>query len=180
MRHPGLQRVLFDEAAIAARLDEMAAGITAFYDGKPLTVLAILNGSLIFAADLLRRLPIPLRFESLGAASYRGAVSGGTVTFKGGLPPLAGRHALILDDILDTGCTLHAVRRKVLAEGGPLSVRTAVLLRKRKTRIEPFHAEYAGFEIDDEFVVGYGLDYDGRYRNLPVIGVLDPARRGGG
>lgn len=178
MMHPGLQRVLFHEAAIAERLDCMAAEITAFYQDKPLTVLAILNGSLVFAADLLRRIPLPLRFESLGVASYHGGVeSSGTVSFRqSSLPEVSGQHVLLLDDILDTGRTLHAVRQRILAEAAPLSVRVAVLLQKRKARVEALHADYAGFDIDDEFVVGYGLDYQGHYRNLPVVGVLDPSR----
>lgn len=180
MMHPGLQRVLFHEAAIAERLDAMAAEISAFYQDKPLTVLAILNGSLVFAADLLRRIPLPLRFESLSVASYHGATeSSGTVTFRQTcLPDISGRHVLILDDILDTGRTLHAVRQRILTETVPLSVRVAVLLQKRKPRVEALHADYAGFDIDDEFVVGYGLDYQGHYRNLPVVGVIDPLRNG--
>ena len=178
MMHPGLQRVLFHEEAIAERLDAMAAEITAFYQDKPLTVLAILNGSLVFAADLLRRIPLPLRFESLAVASYHGATeSSGTVSFRqGSLPAISGQHVLLLDDILDTGRTLHAVRQRILAEAEPVSVRVAVLLQKRKPRVEALHADYTGFDIDDEFVVGYGLDYQGHYRNLPVVGVLDPSR----
>ena len=177
MMHPGLQRVLFHEEAIAKRLDDMAVEITAFYQGKPLTVLAILNGSLVFAADLLRRIPLPLRFESLGVASYHGTESSGTVSFRqSSLPAISGQHVLLLDDILDTGRTLHAVRQRILAEAAPLSVRVAVLLQKRKPRAEMLLADYAGFDIDDEFVVGYGLDYQGHYRNLPVVGVLDPSR----
>lgn len=172
--HGSLGEVLFDAAAIASRLDEMAAEITAFYDDKPLTVLAILTGSLPFAADLLRRIPLPLRLECLSAASYHGGLeSSGTVAFRQtGLPEVEGRHVLILDDILDTGCTLHAVRQRLLSETAPLSVRVAVLLRKKKRRVEPLEADYVGFDIGDEFVVGYGLDYQGHYRNLPEVRVL--------
>jgi len=166
--------MLFDAATIAARLDEMATEITAFYRGKPLTVLAILNGSLVFAADLLRRIPLALQLECLSVASYHGGTeSSGTVSFlQPHLPAVDGRHVLLLDDILDTGRTLHAVRQRLLAEAAPLSVRVAVLLRKAKQREKPFEADYTGFEIEDEFVVGYGLDYQGHYRNLPEIGVL--------
>lgn len=167
-------RILFSATAIAARLDDLAAELTAFYRGKPLTVLAILNGSLPFAADLLRRIPIPLHLECLSVASYHGGTeSSGVVTFRqSALPPVAGRDVLLLDDILDTGRTLHAVRQRLLAEASPRSVRVAVLLRKKKERAEPLEADYAGFDIADEFVVGYGLDHDGRYRNLPDVRVL--------
>lgn len=169
-----LGQPLFDAATIAARLDTLAAEITAFYADKPLTVLAILNGSLVFAADLLRRIPLALRLECLGVASYHGGMeSSGTVTFlQNALPEITGRHVLLLDDILDTGCTLHAIRQRLLAEAAPLGVRVAVLLRKNKLRAAPLDADYVGFDIEDEFVVGYGLDHQGHYRNLPDVRVL--------
>ncbi|MDD5350554.1 MAG: hypoxanthine phosphoribosyltransferase [Chthoniobacteraceae bacterium] len=169
-------RVLFSAGVIAARLDTLAAELTAFYREKPLTVLPILNGSLPFAADLLRRIPLPLHLECLSVASYHGAAqSSGTVTFRQHtLPPVADRDVLLLDDILDTGRTLHAVRQRLLAEAAPRSVRVAVLLRKNKLRAEPMEADYAGFDIADEFVIGYGLDYEGRYRNLPELRVITP------
>ena len=169
-------RVLFSTETIAARLDEMATEITAFYTGKPLTVLAILNGSLVFAADLLRRIHLPLHFECLQVASYHGGLeSSGVVTFlQNTLPDLKKRHVLVLDDILDTGRTLHAVKLKLLQEAKPADVRVAVLLSKRKERAEPMEADYVGFQIEDEFAIGYGLDYEGRYRNLPEVRVLEP------
>ena len=169
-----ISRVLFDEAAIAARLDALAEAITNDYSNKPLTVVAVLNGSVIFAADLLRRIRLPLRLDCISVASYHGGTeSSGVVTFlQTVLPDVIGRHVLLLDDILDTGRTLHAIREKLLAEASPLDVRIAVLLRKSKKRAEPLDADYAGFDIGDEFVVGYGLDYQGHYRNLPFIGVL--------
>ena len=172
--HYRLERTLFDAATIASRLDALAAEITAFYCDKPHTVLAILNGSLVFAADLLRRIPLALRLECLGVASYHGGMeSRGAVTFlQNSLPDFAGRHVLILDDILDTGCTLHAIRQRLLADAAPLSVRVAVLLRKSKLRAQPLDADYVGFDIEDDFVVGYGLDHQGHYRNLPDVRVL--------
>ena len=171
-----MMRILFPAEVIAARLDELAAEITAFYEGKPLTVVAILNGSLPFAADLLRRIPLTLRLECLSVASYHGGTaSSGSVSFlQTDLPYVLRRHVLLLDDILDTGRTLHAVRQRLLAEAAPIEVRSAVLLRKNKPRAQPFEADYVGFDIGDEFVVGYGLDYQGHYRNLPEIGVLNP------
>ena len=169
-------RVLLSAGAIAARLDALAAEITAFYADKPLTVLAILNGSLLFAADLLRRIPLPLRLECLSVASYHGGTeSSGSVTFlQNALPDFAGRHVLILDDILDTGRTLHAVRQRLLGEAAPRSVRVAVLLRKEKPRAQPLDADHVGFDLGDAFVIGYGLDHQGHYRNLPEIRVLTP------
>ena len=166
-----LDRVLIHERAIAIRLDEMAAEITRYYQGKPLTVVAVLNGSLLFAADLLRRMPLPLKLECISVASYHdGAESSGVVTFRQTvLPEVAGRDVLLLDDILDTGRTLHAIRRRLIDEANPVSVRIAVLLRKRKTRAVALEADYTGFDIGDEFVVGYGLDYQGHYRNLREI-----------
>lgn len=168
-----LERVLFDEQTILRRLDEIAAQISADYRERDLTVIAVLNGSLIFMADLLRRIPLPLKLDCLSVASYHGGTSTtGAVIFKQiALPDVAGRHILILDDILDSGVTLAAIGERLRATQ-PLSVKVCVLLRKQKIRLRPVEADYVGFEISDEFVVGYGLDYMERYRNLPCIGVL--------
>lgn len=168
-----LERILFDEATILARLDQIAAQIVEDFHDRELTVIAILNGSLMFMADLLRRIPLPLKLDCLSVASYRGGVetSGELIFRQVALPDIAGRHLLILDDILDSGTTLAGVRQK-LETAGPLSIRVCVLLQKKKTRSRPVEADYVGFEIEDEFVVGYGLDYAERYRNLPCIGVL--------
>lgn len=168
-----LERVLFTEAKILERLDEIAAEIARDYADRELTVIAVLNGSLIFMADLLRRIPLPLKLDCLSVASYHGGTetSGELVFRQLDLPHVEGRHILVLDDILDSGVTLSAIREKLDALG-PRSVRICVLLRKDKTRVRPIAADYVGFEIADEFVVGYGLDYMERYRNLPCIGVL--------
>lgn len=168
-----LERVLFDEATILRRLDELAAQISEDYRERELTVIAVLNGSLIFMADLLRRIPLPLKLDCLSVASYHGGTkTTGEVVFRQvALPDVEGRHILILDDILDSGLTLAAIRRK-LEQANPLSIRVCVLLQKMITRAEPIDADYVGFDIGNEFVVGYGLDYMERYRNLPCIGVL--------
>lgn len=168
-----LDRILFDEATIHRRLDEMAAQITDCYRDCELTVIAVLNGSLIFMADLLRRIPLPLKLDCLSVASYHGGTkTTGEVIFKQiMLPEVTGRHILILDDILDSGLTLNAIRSR-LEEAKPLSVRICVLLEKTIERAAPVEADYVGFEIGNEFVIGYGLDYMERYRNLPCIGVL--------
>ena len=168
-----LERILFDEATILRRLDEIAAQISNDYRDRELTVIAVLNGSLVFMSDLMRRIPLPLRLDCLSVASYHGrAEATGEVIFKHvALPDVVDRHVLILDDILDSGHTLAAIREK-LETAKPRSIRVCVLLQKKKERARPVDADYVGFEIEDEFVVGYGLDFMERYRNLPCIGVL--------
>jgi hypoxanthine phosphoribosyltransferase len=168
-----LERVLFDEPTILRRLDELAAEISAEYRNRELTVIAILNGSIILMADLLRRIPLPLKLDCLSVASYHGATTtSGEIVFRQmALPDVEDRHILILDDILDSGVTLAAIREKLLTKR-PLTLKVCVLLRKRKPRRRPIEVHYVGFEIADEFVVGYGLDYREKYRNLPCIGVL--------
>ena len=174
MMRSDLERVLFREDEIAARLDQLAVQITEDYRGKDLTVLAILNGSLIFMADLLRRIPLPLQLDCLRVKSYfGGTVTTGRVQFDhAALPLMHGRHVLLLDDILDSGNTLAAISETIRLETGPISLKSCVLLRKMKKRDVSIEADYVGFDIGDEFVVGYGLDYQERYRNLPLIGVL--------
>lgn len=174
--HADLEQVLYHESTIFARLDELGREITRHYRdaGGELAVLAILDGGLIFTADLIRRVNMPLQLQTLSVSSYHGGTaSSGTVGFPGvALPDVSGKHVLLLDDILDSGRTLAAVKRRLVEEGMPASVRACVLLEKRKRRAVDVQAEHVGFEIGDDFVVGYGLDYRGRYRNLPVIGTL--------
>ena len=174
--HDHLNRVLFDEAAILSRLDELAARITADYEGKSLTVVAVLHGSLMMMADLLRRIRLPLKMECLSVESYHGGVeSTGSVKFNmARMPEFSGEHVLIVDDILDSGRTLEAVIDKISGVCLPQSIRVAVLLDKQTGRAASIDPHYVGFEIEDLFVVGYGLDYQGRYRNLPFIGTLKP------
>ncbi|CAN5445104.1 hypoxanthine phosphoribosyltransferase [soil metagenome] len=171
-----LERILYHETTILSRLDEMARGIVDDYAGRELTVVAILHGSIIFVADLLRRIHLPLRVETISVSSYHGGIeSSGAITFNHqDLPDFRGQHVLLVDDILDSGRTLAAIRERVLSECRAESVRICVLLRKRLERAEEVRADYVGFEIGDEFVVGYGLDYQGRYRNLPMVATLTP------
>ena len=138
-------------------------------------MIAVLNGSLMFMADLLRRIPLPLKLDCLSVSSYHGGTeTSGEVIFKQiALPDVTDRHILVLDDILDSGHTLAAIREKLLT-ANPRSIRVCVLLSKKKNRARAVDADYIGFEIEDEFVVGYGLDFMERYRNLPYIGVLRP------
>src|SRR5262249_13376761 len=168
-----IERVLFDGPAIHKRLDEMAAQLSADYPDGELTVIAILTGSLMFMSDLLRRIPLPLKLDCLSVASYQWkTTTSGDVIFKQlAIPDVAGRDVLILDDILDTGQTLTTVRKRPEA-ANPLNIRVCVLLGKGHQRGQRLNADYIGFEMDDEFGVGYGLDFMERYRNLPYIGVL--------
>ena len=165
--------MLFDETAIHRRLDELAAQILNDYRQRELTVIAVLTGSLMFVADLLRRIPLPLKLDCLSVVSYHGkAQTSGEVIFKQvALPDATERDILILDDILDSGHTLAAIRDKLEAAKAR-SIRICVLLSKKKPRARHVDADYIGFEIKDEFVVGYGLDFMERYRNLSYIGVL--------
>ena len=169
-----LASVLYHETTILARLDELAREISRDYASRELTVVFILHGSLFFVADLLRRVNLPLRISSLDVASYHGGTtSSGTITFNQiALPDVRGRHVLLIDDILDTGRTLATIRQRLMDEAGPAGIRIAVLLEKRRPREVPITADYVGFEIGDEFVVGYGLDFQGHFRNLPCIGIL--------
>ena len=173
-RHSHLQRVLFDEACIRERVAEMGAKITDEYSGDSLTIIAIMQGGAVFMADLIREIQLPLQLESISVASYHGGTSSsGTVTFyQSRMPEVEGRDIMILDDILDSGRTMSAVKQKLKQECAPRSVKTAVLLSKKIERTVDVEADHVGFNVGDEFVVGYGLDYRGLYRNLPVIGVL--------
>jgi hypoxanthine phosphoribosyltransferase len=169
-----LDHILVDEESLRRRVREMGAQITRDFAGRSLTVLTILQGGAVFMADLIREIHLPMKLESISVASYHGATaSSGTVTFhQSRMPDIDGRHVLILDDILDSGRTMDAILRRLRDDCRPLSLKTCVLLSKQVTRAIPITADYSGFDIGDEFVVGYGLDYDGEYRNLPVIGVL--------
>ncbi|HKB05910.1 MAG TPA: hypoxanthine phosphoribosyltransferase [Gemmataceae bacterium] len=167
-------RVLIPEDDIRRRVDEVAAEIAEAYAGQPLTIVGVLTGCLVFLADLIRRLDLPLKIALVQASSYRGATtSPGQLHVQDELlPDLRGRHILLIDDILDTGRTLrHMVGHLTFL--GTASVRTAVLLRKEGRQEVQMEPDFIGFTIPNEFVVGYGLDYDDEYRNLPFIGVLD-------
>ncbi|HMB02768.1 MAG TPA: hypoxanthine phosphoribosyltransferase [Isosphaeraceae bacterium] len=166
--------VLISEAEIQDRVRQLGRQIEADYQGKPLTIVAVLTGSLILLADLIRQIQLPLRVALLQAGSYKGATTtaGPLVINEAFLPDVAGRDVLLLDDILDTGNTLASQVRR-MTERGARSVRTAVLLRKigrQQVHLEP---DYCGFTIPDAFVVGYGLDYNDDYRHLPHVAILD-------
>jgi len=168
-----LNRVLIDAHSIEKRVVEMAAEISRDCSGEVITVVALMDGALFFVADLLREIDLPIRLITLSASSYHGGMaSSGSlrVVWPPGLD-LKGQTVLLLDDILDTGLTLSEIRAQLEAQG-PKWLRCGVLLSKKRERVREVTAEYVGFEIEDEFVVGYGMDFDGRFRNLPCIGVL--------
>jgi len=172
--HRNLSKVLLSAECIDKRVEQLAVDICQEYGNEPLKVIILLHGALWFAADILRRIPRPLEIECLRASSYLGGLaSSGTVSIGDPLPNVNGYRVLVVDDILDSGRTLATVVT-ALQRAGANDVKSAVLLDKQTTRAVPFVADYVGFEIPDEFVVGYGLDYKGLYRNLPCIGVLDP------
>jgi hypoxanthine phosphoribosyltransferase len=170
-----IAEVLVDEAAIAAKVHDLGNRIAEDYRGKDLVLVSILKGALPFLADLMRAVPIPLRLDFLEVSSYGASTeSSGVVRILKDLAhPIEGRDVLVVEDILDTGHTLAFVLEHLRSQR-PNSVRLCTLLDKPARRIVPIQIDYRGFEIPDKFVVGYGLDYAERYRNLPFIGVLKP------
>lgn len=176
-----VSEILLSEEELAQITDRIAAEITAHYRplveaGEPLLVLCVLKGSVIFFSDLLRKIDLPLQIEFMKASSYgNSSTSSGVVQIKLAPPDelLVGAHVLVVEDILDTGNTLYTVF-SVLSEKGARSVKLCTLLDKPSRRRASISADFVGREIPDAFVVGYGLDYDDVYRNLPYVGVLKP------
>ena len=169
-----LAGVLIPEVDLQKRIAVMGKAIAKDYAGKDVLVVSLLSGTVLFLADLLRRLPFPLRVDFLGVSSYEAGTESGTLVFNKELKlDVRGTHVLVVDDILDTGKTLRAVTEKIAALK-PASIRTCVLLDKKARREVAIEADFVGFEIPDKFVVGYGLDFAERYRNLPYVGVLKP------
>jgi hypoxanthine phosphoribosyltransferase len=166
-------KALLTEAEISAGVGRLAEEIAGEYRGRPLTVLGVLTGSLIFLSDLIRRLNFPLQVGLIQASSYRGrTTSPGSLTVAAApMPEIYGRDVLLLDDIFDTGQTIARLVDAV-AKMGPASVRTAVLLWKEGRQQVPITPDYHCFRIPDVFVVGYGLDYNDEYRHLPYVAAL--------
>lgn len=169
-----VEGVLITRTRLAGRVRELARDVQKDFAGGDLVVVSLLNGTVMFLADLVRYLDLPLHLDFIGVSSYgSGTVSRELVFTKELRLDVRGRDVLLVDDILDTGRTLSTVITK-LRELGPRQIRTCVLLDKPSRRVEKVQADYAGFEIPDLFVVGYGLDFAERYRNLPFVGVLKP------
>ena len=170
-----LECVLFPREVVAARVKALAAEIAETCRkerAEELTLVAVADGALVFAADLMRELSVPVRFVSVRVSAYGdGVTPGERAEIVGPIPELAGEHTLVVEDILDSGLTLNALRVR-LRERNPASLRSVVLLDKPSGRKTPFTPDFTGFTCPDAFVVGYGMDFAGRYRNLPDIGVL--------
>jgi hypoxanthine phosphoribosyltransferase len=167
-------RTLLSEAQLKEGVEGLAARIDTHYSGRPLTVIAIMTGSLVLFADLIRRLSMPQRVGVIRASSYRGGMTSGELTVDSGMMiDVKGRDVLLVDDIFDTGKTLDRISG-MMQDFGASTVKTAVLLHKRRQHIVDLRPDFVAFEIPDEFVVGYGLDYLDMYRNLPYLAVLEP------
>ncbi|QYM80171.1 hypoxanthine phosphoribosyltransferase [Horticoccus luteus] len=173
--HPDLESVLFTEMQLKRRVRGLGRELKEIYGAGEFTIISIINGAVMFTADLMREIDNPVRLDCVRISSY------GTKTKSTGVPQvvasltldIANRHVLLIDDILDTGKTLLLVTNLV-RKLNPASLRTCVLLDKQGRREVPIEADLVGFKIPDKFVIGYGLDFAERYRNLPCIGVLKP------
>lgn len=169
-----VERILITEDQIERRVRSLAREIESDFRGREMVVISLLNGTVMFLADLMRHLNLPLRLDFIGVSSYGTGTESGEIVFTKELRlDVRGRDVLLIDDILDTGRTLRQVLPR-LRTLKPRRIKVCVLLDKPSRRIEKIHADYAGFEIPDYFVVGYGLDFAERYRNLPFVGVLHP------
>lgn len=169
-----VESLLITEEQIATRVAEMTREIQRDFQGRELVVVSLLTGTVMFLADLIRHLELPLRLDFMGVSSYGAGTESGELVFTKELRlDVAGRDVLLVDDILDTGRTITHVMAK-LCVLRPRRIKICVLLDKPARRIEDVKADYVGFEIPDKFVVGYGLDFAERYRNLPFVGVLHP------
>jgi hypoxanthine phosphoribosyltransferase len=170
-----IEYVLIPPIRLRLRVKALAAQIERDYADRELVVVALLNGTVMFLADLLRFVHLPLRLDFVGVSSYREGTTSKELVFTKELRlDVKGRHVVLVDDILDTGRTIAAVTDR-LTKLGPASIRTCVLLDKTARREVAVNADYVGFTIPDLFVVGYGLDFAEKYRNLPFVGVLHPS-----
>ena len=169
-----VERVLISQTQLDRRVRTLAREIECDFRGRELVVISLLNGTVMFLADLIRHLNLPLRLDFMGVSSYGAGTESGDLVFTKELRlDVRGRDVLLVDDILDTGKTMSRVLPKIRALQ-PRRIRICVLLDKPARRTEKIKANYVGFEIPDCFVVGYGLDFAERYRNLPFVGVLHP------
>jgi len=164
--------VLLSEEKLQARIAELGSAIARDYQGKPLKLVGVLKGSFMFMADLARAIDLPLKMDFIGTSSYQGTKTSGVVRITNDLSrPIDGEHILLVEDIVDTGLTMQYLLEN-LATRHPASVKVCALLEKPARAKVQVPIDYKGFTIPDEFVVGYGLDWDGRFRNLPFVGVV--------
>tara|TARA_Y100001934_G_scaffold163901_1_gene195212 strand:+ start:690 stop:1226 length:537 start_codon:yes stop_codon:yes gene_type:complete len=171
-----LKQILLTEEQISLRISELGLEIDRHYEGKEILLVTLLDGAIVFTADLIRNLSIPLRLDCIRVSSYGDSTDPETAPriLSSLKSEVGGRHVLLVDDILDTGNTMKRVHDEVLARD-PASVQSCVFLDKPERRQNDFKADWSGFSIPDEFVVGYGLDYAGQYRQLPFVGTLKPS-----
>lgn len=171
--HPDCERILLDEKTIQTRVKEVAAQLDKLYEGRKPVVVCILKGSVVFFVDLIRNMQTPCELDFMAVSSYgAGTTSTGELKIKKDLAAdITGRDVLIVEDIIDSGNTLYHLK-KLLNTRSPASVNIVTLLDKPSRRQVPMEPEYTCFEIEDEFVIGYGLDYAEEYRNLPYVGIL--------
>lgn len=178
--HPDLEQVLFSEAALRERVRQLGEEISRDYAGRELHLICVLRGAMLFVADLIRAIPLPHSLDFISISSYgSGTRSSGVVRILKDLEDsLEGRHVLVVEDIVDSGLTLSYLVN-LLRDRSPASLEVCTLLDKPAARKAPLHPRYVGFEVPEAFVVGYGLDYNQRYRGLPYIGILKPSVYGG-
>lgn len=170
--HPDIKSVMYSEDELHARVREIAAELKDEYADKNPLVVAILKGSVMFYADLTRAMNFPMEMEFMSVSSYGSGTTSRELVFRKDLDkPIKGRHVILVEDIIDSGKTLYALKARLL-EREPASVKICALLDKKSRRVCDIDADYVGFPCEDEFVVGYGLDYDEKYRNLPYVGIL--------
>jgi hypoxanthine phosphoribosyltransferase len=179
--HDDVEEVLLSGEQIQARVAELGARLAADYAGRDPVLVSVLKGSIVFLADLVRRMEIPLSIDLMEVSSYGASTesSGQVRILKDLSMAIDGRDVIVVEDIIDTGLTLNYLLR-YLHDKGPASIRICCLLDKPARRLADITIDYRGFTIPDRFVIGYGLDYDERYRNLPYIGVLRPSVYGAG
>lgn len=166
-------KTLINEADVQKAVTQVAEQINTRHANRPLTIIAVMTGSIILLADLIRQLRMPLRVGVVQASSYRGTERGKLSINAEMMPDIGGRDVILVDDIFDTGHTMAEVMRH-MKELGPTSIETAVLLLKEGRQLVDYRPDYVAFEIPDEFVVGYGLDYEDEFRNLNYIAALEP------
>lgn len=176
MLEKDIQEVLFSQQQLEERVDQIAQEITRDYAGKEIVLISVLRGSFVFMADLCRRIDLPCTIDFMSVSSYgSGTSSTGQVQITKDLSgDISGKHILVVEDILDSGNTLSYLL-KLLEQRKPASIRLCTLLDKPERRVKPVEVHYSGFTIPDAFVVGYGLDYEQQYRNLPYVGILKPS-----
>jgi len=176
MIHADVEDVLLTGEEIQARVAELGAQLAADYEGRDPVLVSVLKGSIIFLADLVRAMPMPLSIDLMEVSSYGASTesSGQVRILKDLSSSIAGREVIVVEDIIDTGLTLNYLLR-YLHDKGPASIRICCLLDKPARRLAPIEIDYRGFTIPDRFVIGYGLDYGQHYRNLPYVGVLRPS-----